>query len=126
MKNSDITPLIKSKPVAISLGQEVILEAYSCGSSNNEKKVRHAKVTKMGRKHFYVGEYKFEIETLRHVDKIWGVGWKLYLSQQIYEEQKEKERVLVFLQSYFSYKGGANTLPLTKLREIEELIHKAD
>lgn len=127
MKNNDfIAPIIKGKTVIISLGQDVILESYSWGNSNHQSKAHHAKVTKIGKKYLYVGEYQFDVETLHHVDKIWGPGWKLYPSQQEYDETKEKERILGYLQSYFCNNEKVETLSLAKLREIEELIHKAD
>lgn len=125
MKQKDfIAPTINGQIVVIALGQEVVLESYSIhGGENRTKK---GKVDKIGNKYFYVGEEKFDVETLQHIDPIWGSGWRLYTSVSAYEEAKEKTAILDELKKFFSVGGAAKDLSIEKLREIENAIYRSE
>ena len=56
-------------------------------------KVKRGKVTKIGRKYFYVDDEKFGIETMKNINDDCNSAWIIYFSEQEIIDEEEKKRL---------------------------------
>lgn len=76
----------KLDSTAIKVGQKVVLVPY--GNFARFRTTSTRTVTKVGRKYFYIGDYAFDRETGKFVDKSeCNGGFTLYPTLEAYEEE---------------------------------------
>ena len=109
----------------LTVGQTVFL--LPIGNNARGKKdiqLEAANVAKVGRKYFQVTRGGRTCPVEFHIDGLYEKsgdhcpGWRLYLSEQEYSDEKESSNILRFISS--PYGSKLNMLPVEKLRIIKQ------
>jgi hypothetical protein len=111
------------------VGDMVYLLNVGNNARNRNQELSPAKVVKVGRKLITVKlegnwrDIQFYIESGREKTDF-SSGWRLYLSQQDWEDEKEAIELSRSLRETFNTYGRVN-LPLGALRQIHDLVEDA-
>lgn len=112
---------IEKRP--LKLGQPVYIERVHNFTRNNSNTL-HTTISTVGTKYFQVTDLpreRFRVDTLRHDGGRYSSKYKVYLSLQEIEDEKEANKINQELIGYFSH--GVSKLPLEKLKKIKEIIN---
>lgn len=104
----------------IELGLKVFLRPTG-NIARYDKNIKTGEITKIGRKYFYVGVEKFELETLRNINMDCNSAWVLYFSEQEILDEKEKNELSEKFHKLFHWTGNYNKLTLEQLKEMASI-----
>lgn len=106
----------------ITVGQSIFY--ISTDGRHVSKELEEVKITKVGKKYFetekhYLG--RFFIDTLMHDGGQYSSRYKVYLTRQDYEDEKETQKILRELRDYFGHYGNPK-ISLDNLRTILSIV----
>lgn len=116
----------------LEVGQRVFLEP-GINVARYNKSIREGEILKVGRKYFEVGlvykdgtvmksrPYKYHIEDLTQKTD-YCADYNLYLNKQDILDKKEKSRLYMQIEKYFSRWSSNKDLSLDKLRKIKDIL----
>lgn len=109
----------------MEVGQKVYLEPIG-NKARYSKEIKESRISKIGRKYFeledkYYG--RFFIDSMSQDGRQYISGYNAYLSMQEIEDKKEAQKIFGELKKVFS--GFSTGIPLSKLKEIEQIINCA-
>ena len=101
----------------IEVGQEIYLKRIS--DHNQQWSIRKVTVSKIGKKYFYIKEekWKFDINTLEHVDDMYGGNRQGYISHLDILNEEERKNLVCNLNAYYF-----NEFTLKQLKQIMKFI----
>jgi hypothetical protein len=107
----------------ISVGQNV----YFVKNNNYENKIElvSEKIKKIGRKYFYAGNMKIDIDTMTSCSGYSTDRIKVYLSKEEYNNKKEFSQKMNNIERFFGWSNWSkNKITLDEVRQIYSIVEK--
>lgn len=109
----------------IELGQELWLRPTG-NLARMGYKVFKDKVTKIGRKYFYIDDLKFDKDTLENINPDCNSSWEVYFSEREILDKDRKKQLVLEVQLHFRKFGGGSELSLYQLEQIAKILGLED
>lgn len=100
---------------------KVGMTVWKLGGTISNPHLSERKISKVGRKYFYVAGEKFNIETLQLIDSYFD--GRIYLDKQEYINKVRKETLIRDIKAKYN---KIYSLSLTQLEEINKIINKEE